>query len=143
MLSLAYAVGLTYTFDFVYSSLYLLSSGSSWLVGRSSAACLLISTISSVWGQVRRISRCGVGDGDGQPENRRIRLTEIVERILSAREVGGFPPPMTRWLGLYAGGWTQLLREIEADRARSFGGSAAVQNLHTPKTQDEARTKLR
>ena len=51
MLSLAYAVGLTYTLDFVYNSLYLLPSESSWLLEeRSSVACLLISTMSSVWG---------------------------------------------------------------------------------------------
>ena len=51
MLSLEYAVGLTYTFDFVYKSLYLLPSESSWWVAeRSSVFCLLISTISSVWG---------------------------------------------------------------------------------------------
>lgn len=104
MLSLAYAVGLIYTLDFVYNSLYLLPSESSWLVGRSSAVCLLISTISSVWGQARRISQCGVGRSNRWPESRRTRLTEIVERMLSAREVGGFPPPMTGWLGLYAGG---------------------------------------
>ena len=30
--------------------------------------------------------------------------------ILSASDVGGFPPPMTRWSRLYAGGQAQLLR---------------------------------
>jgi len=64
----------------------------------------------------------GVGRGDCRPESRRIRLTEIVERILSASDVGGFPPPIAR---LYAGGSAQQLREIEVraltvDRSGSF-----------------------
>jgi hypothetical protein len=40
--------------------------------------------------------------------------------ILSARDVGGFPPP----IGLYAGGWTRLLRG--ADRERGCGGSESA-----------------
>ena len=57
-----------------------------------------------------------------------MRLTEIVERMLSASDVGGFPPPMAGWLRLYAGGSAQQLREIEGrvltvDRAISSGSS--------------------
>ena len=54
------------------------------------------------------------------PESWRIELTEIVERILSASDVGGFPPPMARWLGLYAGGSAQQLREIEGSALTSI-----------------------
>jgi len=63
-------------------------------------------------------------------------LTEIVERILSASDVGGFPPPMARWLGLYAGGWAQQLRGdrgqgADFDRVISSGSEPAI--LRTPK----------
>lgn len=58
---------------------------------------------------MRRISQCGIGLGDCQSESKRIRLTEIVERMLSARDVGGVPPPIARGSRLYAGGSAQLL----------------------------------
>ena len=93
--------------------------------------------IFSLGGQVARFGQCGVGRGDRWPEGRRTRLTEIVEMILSARDVGGFPPP----IGLYAGGWTRLLRG--ADRERGCGGSESAGVSHADGTQAEGRTKLR
>jgi len=48
-----------------------------------------------IFGLGDRVARqCGIGLGDYRPQSRRIRLTEIVEMMLSARDVGGFPPPI-------------------------------------------------
>jgi hypothetical protein len=82
------------------------------------------------WGQ--RISQCGMGMGDYRPESGGVGLTEIVERMLSVRDVGGFPPPMAiggqvicGWLGTAAAGDRRLIVP-EGLVARSSATSALV-----------------
>ena len=111
----------------MYNSLYLPPSESSWLVGRSSAACLLISTISSVWRQVGHIGQRGAGRGGRRQENGRTRLTEIVESMLSVREVGGVPPPIAGGRGYMRVAGRSCCGRSRLDRGRSSGDSWAAQ----------------
>ena len=66
---------------------------------------------------MRRVSQRGIGLGDGRSQIRRVGLTEIVEMMLSARDVGGFPPPIaTNGEGYMRVAQHSCCGEIEVDR---------------------------
>jgi len=75
-----------------------------------------------------------------------MRLTEIVEMILSTSDVGEFPPPIARWSRLYPGGWAQLLRgdlALMVPRAPRARRSAAAQRGSRPFKSSHASEKLK